>query len=338
MDALTRLVARIADVDQEAADALRALEGLDSPWTGVAGVDECLRTVASLAGSVVELHAPAHGLWLRASATRVDPIPVGAERHTPGPEHPLAPLEGGVGFLLRRGDHDDLLASVVTARAARLLGPLLDERRRASAPTDAGEGALEVAVDPEATPEDRLDALRRLRLRPEQTLVLHAVPGPRPSLAPPPAWSQVGVSRPRPASELPIAWNEARMALRLTATGEADDPGERWVRAGDVGSGLLALAAGFVAGAMRSRDVVALDAVGAPDSPAGRALTAISETTTIRSAAERIPVHHSTLQRQVKGLERELGWSVTEPAGRLRLDLAFALRRLERNYGRPGLY
>ncbi|MBJ7530925.1 MAG: hypothetical protein JHD04_15545, partial [Nocardioides sp.] len=55
MDALTRLVERIADVDQEAAEALRALEDLDSAWSGVSGVDECLRTVASLAGSVVEL-------------------------------------------------------------------------------------------------------------------------------------------------------------------------------------------------------------------------------------------------------------------------------------------
>jgi DNA-binding PucR family transcriptional regulator len=39
-------------------------------------------------------------------------------------------------------------------------------------------------------------------------------------------------------------------------------------------------------------------------------------------------VHHSTLQDRITHAEHLLGWTVREPAGRLRLQLALALRRL----------
>ena len=51
----------------------------------------------------------------------------------------------------------------------------------------------------------------------------------------------------------------------------------------------------------------------------------------LRAAATTLRVHHSTLQDRITHAEHLLGWNVREPGGRLRLQVALALRRLQRH-------
>ena len=51
----------------------------------------------------------------------------------------------------------------------------------------------------------------------------------------------------------------------------------------------------------------------------------------LRAAAVTLRVHHSTVQDRIAQAEHLLGWSIREPRGRLRLQLALALRRLARH-------
>ncbi|WP_295696696.1 helix-turn-helix domain-containing protein [Lapillicoccus sp.] len=60
-------------------------------------------------------------------------------------------------------------------------------------------------------------------------------------------------------------------------------------------------------------------------------LDQIASHSSLRAASQDAHVHHSTLQARVQQFEALLGWSVSDPQGRLRLQLALALRRLHRH-------
>ncbi|MFF2846357.1 helix-turn-helix domain-containing protein [Streptomyces sp. NPDC058001] len=49
-----------------------------------------------------------------------------------------------------------------------------------------------------------------------------------------------------------------------------------------------------------------------------------------------LTVHHSTLQERLSQAEHLLGWDVHTPQGRLRLQLALAVRRLRRTAPQGG--
>jgi DNA-binding PucR family transcriptional regulator len=54
----------------------------------------------------------------------------------------------------------------------------------------------------------------------------------------------------------------------------------------------------------------------------------VSSSPSLRAAATELKVHHSTLQERLVQTEHILGWDVHSPQGRLRLQLALAIRRL----------
>ncbi|MFV2173294.1 helix-turn-helix domain-containing protein, partial [Actinomadura sp. LOL_011] len=58
--------------------------------------------------------------------------------------------------------------------------------------------------------------------------------------------------------------------------------------------------------------------------------TACAFASSVRAAAAVLRVHHSTLQERLPHAERLLGWPLADTAGRFRLHLALALRRLHR--------
>jgi DNA-binding PucR family transcriptional regulator len=60
-------------------------------------------------------------------------------------------------------------------------------------------------------------------------------------------------------------------------------------------------------------------------------LVAVAGAASLRAAAAALTLHHSTLQERLTHAEHLLGWPVRTPPGRLRLQLALALRRLHRN-------
>ncbi|MEV0909840.1 helix-turn-helix domain-containing protein [Streptomyces hokutonensis] len=59
-----------------------------------------------------------------------------------------------------------------------------------------------------------------------------------------------------------------------------------------------------------------------------RTLMELTLHSSVRPAAAALHIHHSTLQDRLATIEHELGWSVRTPAGRLRVQLALAVRRL----------
>ncbi|XVQ14658.1 helix-turn-helix domain-containing protein [Spirillospora sp. CA-255316] len=133
-----------------------------------------------------------------------------------------------------------------------------------------------------------------------------------------------------PVLDLPASHRAALTALRLTAEGTEQDPGPRVVHADRLG-GLAVLAAAVGPDTEPVPDVHALEraAASAPWMPA--VLDAVASARSLRAAAEEVAIHHSTLQDRPAHAESLLGWSVHDPQGRLRLQLALALRRLHRN-------
>ncbi|QCD59757.1 helix-turn-helix domain-containing protein [Streptomyces hawaiiensis] len=141
--------------------------------------------------------------------------------------------------------------------------------------------------------------------------------------------ARLGIGPAVPVLELPRSWAEARTALRFTAEGTAQDPGPRVVYADELGG--IALLADLVApGSEPPPDVRALEtaAATAPWLPA--TLHAVASTASLRAAAAGINLHHSTLQDRLTHAEHLLGWPIRTPQGRLRLQLALAMRRLAR--------
>ncbi|MEU0407784.1 helix-turn-helix domain-containing protein [Streptomyces griseorubiginosus] len=141
---------------------------------------------------------------------------------------------------------------------------------------------------------------------------------------------RVGVGPEVPVLELPRSWAEARTALRFTAEGTARDPGPKVVHADELGG--VALLAGLVApGAEAPPDVQVLEAAGASTPWLLATLHAVVSTASLRAAAAEINVHHSTLQDRLSHAEHLLGWPLRTPQGRLRLQLALAMRHLARS-------
>ncbi|MFD0523540.1 helix-turn-helix domain-containing protein [Paractinoplanes durhamensis] len=60
-------------------------------------------------------------------------------------------------------------------------------------------------------------------------------------------------------------------------------------------------------------------------------LYAFADAPSLRAAATALRLHHSTLQDRITQAAHLLGWSITTPSGRLRLQVALALRRLRRH-------
>ncbi|NUW30853.1 helix-turn-helix domain-containing protein [Nonomuraea sp. SMC257] len=156
----------------------------------------------------------------------------------------------------------------------------------------------------------------------------HAQPGTAAGLAAP---ERLGIGRAVPVLELPESWRSARLALRLTAEGTDDDPGPRVVYADDLGA-LELLAAAVDPGTWKDvPDVRALDRAAGAAPWMLATLHAVAGAVSLRAAAAELTVHHSTLLDRLVRAEHLLGWSVRTPQGRVRLHLAFAVRRLLRH-------
>ena len=120
----------------------------------------------------------------------------------------------------------------------------------------------------------------------------------------------------------------ARPALRFAADGTAEDPGPTVVRHGDLGG--LALLADMPAGA-EVPDLRALDHAASAGPWVLSTLQAFADAPSLRAAATALRLHHSSLQDRIAQAEHLLGWPIRDAHGRLRLQLALALRRLRRH-------
>ncbi|MFD6171068.1 helix-turn-helix domain-containing protein [Streptomyces coeruleorubidus] len=221
--------------------------------------------------------------------------------------------------------------AVILERAAGAIRLVLD-RTRGRAPAD-DPALVETLLDGTAPEPARLHAARRLGLDPTAPARALAPLNDRPRVVPAGAQAdavgRLGVGPSVPVLELPRSWAEARTALRFTAEGTPQDPGPRVVYADELG-GIALLADLVVPGAEPPPDVRALETAAAATPWLPETLHAVAYTASLRAAAGEINVHHSTLQDRLAHAEHLLGWPVRTPQGRLRLQLALAMRQLAR--------
>ncbi|HKS98110.1 MAG TPA: helix-turn-helix domain-containing protein [Rugosimonospora sp.] len=154
----------------------------------------------------------------------------------------------------------------------------------------------------------------------------------------PPAGVRVGVGEVVPATYAPRSWHTARIALRFTSTeqhGAAPPPTDllaapalvRWPQLG-----ALALLAEHIPSeaAGHNPDVAVIDALtrerGGPVTLA--TLQVLVATGSIRQAATRLHMHHSSVAARLARAQAAFGFPLDTPTGRLRLATALILGQL----------
>lgn len=326
---MNELTVRMNALDPEAARALQVITHFDSLVASRAGLQSIVRGAAALAGCAVRLTDPGRRLTVRV-------LPDGVVSHVNTAPDPAWPSEavtadGAVLCLERLGPVSAVEAMVLERAAGAACGVLERTRTRRVSKDPA---LLEVVLDPNALPEDRLAAARRLGLpEPARAVALDdgtslvvpahaAISGPR----------RAGVGPAVAIVDLPQSWAAARTALRLTARGGEDDPGPRIVHAEKLGAlSLLVQAADDHPEPVP--DVRALNRAAATAPWVLATLEASAYTTSLRDAARLLQMHHSTLQDRLAHAETALGWDIREPHGRLRLQMALVLRRADLSRG-----
>jgi hypothetical protein len=225
---------------------------------------------------------------------------------------------------------------MVLERAAVAARDALD-RTRGRAPARHDPALVELLFDAAAPEPARLAAARRLGLFAAGLARAVAVEGGEAhvengagSTGPRANGRRTGVGPAVGILDLPHSWTAARTALRLTAEGTERDPGPRIVYADEMG-GLAVLAAAVGPGTPPVPDVDALERAASAAPWMLATLQAVTVTPSLRTAAATLTLHHSTLQDRLAHAERLLGWNVRDAHGKLRLQLALALRRLHRH-------
>ncbi|MFJ6080385.1 helix-turn-helix domain-containing protein [Streptomyces sp. NPDC092369] len=332
---MKELAGRLTALDPDAGAAVQVISYFDHLAEARAGLETLVRGAAVLAGCPARLVDGG-----RRVRVRVEPDGTRKDVDTPpDPAWPSAALEpGGVPalWLERPAGQPSVVDAVIVERAAGAVRLVLDRTRGRAPASLADDPALvETLLDATVPQDARLHAARLIGVDPaDPTLRVRALapadgrPRLLTAVAELPA-GRVGVGPAVPVLDLPRSWAEARTALRFTADGTAQDPGPRVVYADELGG--IALLAGLIApGAEPPADVHAIEAAAAAVPGLLATLNAVAATASQRAAAAEINVHHSTLQDRLTQAEHLLGWPVRTPQGRLRLQLALAMRHLAR--------
>ncbi|MES5817646.1 helix-turn-helix domain-containing protein [Streptomyces sp. RG80] len=328
---MKELAGRLTALDPDAGAAVQVIAYFDRLAESRAGLEALVRGAAVLAGVPARLVDADRRVQVRVEAdgTRRD-----AEL-PPDPAWPSAALtpDGAPALWLERAAAPSVVDAVILERAAGAVRLVLD-RTRGRAPAD-DPALVETLLDATAPEPARLHAARRLGLDPSLPARAVAPAEGPPRVVPrlpddPGSAVRLGVGTAVPVLELPRSWAAARTALRFTAEGTAQDPGQRVMYADELG-GTALLADLVVPGAEPPPDVVALESAAAATPWLLVTLHAVASTASLRAAATEINVHHSTLQDRLVHAEHLLGWPVRTPQGRFRLQLALTMRHLARS-------
>ncbi|MEU7907052.1 helix-turn-helix domain-containing protein [Actinoplanes sp. NPDC049118] len=315
------LALRLAAIDADAGAALRVISYYDALAESRAGLQPIVRGAAILADCPARLLDPARRVRIR--VTRAGR----AEWRTEAPDPLWMSIAVGTATLwLERPGPAGPVEAMILERAAGAARTVLDRTRGRSAAADPA--SAELIVDAGAPADVRVRAARRLGLVDTGYVIaldyeIRVLSGPLPPLS-----GRAGVGPVTPLPDLPASCAAARVALRFAADGTDEDPGPRVVHAAELG-GLALLAAAGDQSALPDVKALGHAASAAPWMLA--TLHAVASTSSLRAAATMLQVHHSTLQDRITHAEHLLSWNVREPQGRLRLQLALALRRLQRH-------
>ncbi|MFE9327536.1 helix-turn-helix domain-containing protein [Nocardia sp. NPDC052278] len=214
------------------------------------------------------------------------------------------------------------------ARALKLLGYSPSARLRTVAIGGSAEGAQTIAArlgGPSAGV--RLASLDRIHIL---TTTLEV-----PNDLAVPIGSHVAVGPEVLGIDAPLSWREARSILRFTLPSTHDAPPYRLGEAAITDArrvGCFVLLAHHLTPEAISTavEVSALDVLTAEPGGADmlRTLEMVAATESLRKAAVMLHKHHNSVGHRVARAERQLGFEISAPYGRVRLMLALVLRRL----------
>lgn len=357
------LLGRLSELDQGAESLVRVIAYFDTLVDGHVGLETIVRSAAALGGCTAGASDPDRQIFLRVDADglRLD--------------RDVAPADGsrvvhsandGLEVWLERPDGPRPTDTMVLERFASSAA-IVVERSYGRAP-GRDPGQVELLLDSRAPSEVRTRAGRRLGLPAQKTLQVVAVQPPDPEttaatleqLMPglEARWSTPlgrlhafvvpeGAVLPDPAGHLQAGFGPAAqlaglsdslrgavIALRLTAAGTERDPGARQLDYVDLG-GLAVIAESYDGQGTATRDIDALERVQAMWPWALTTLEGVANHGSLRQAASRLHLHHSTVQQRAAQLAGELDFDIDTAGGRLRLQLALALRRVANNGPMP---
>ncbi|WP_230205059.1 hypothetical protein [Parafrankia elaeagni] len=276
---------------------------------GRAGLEAIVRGVALLTGAPARLVDGPRGVHVevdldgcrRAVATAFDnnwvsvPLipgePAALWLEQPGPAGPVEAvvLERAAGacraFFERTSGRPSVVVAVDGARRAAT-EVLLDQ---AASPRARRMAGVQLGLDPRAP-------ARALALA-DGTTLFETVPAGarRETVTARVADRRTGVGPAVPVLDLPSSWHAARTALRFTAHGTAMDPGPRLVHADQLG-GLAVLATAVGPATPAAPDVQALEQAATAAPWMLTTLEAVTTSPSLRAAAVRLTIHHSTSQ------------------------------------------
>jgi len=315
------LAVRLAALDADAGAALRVIAYFDSLVEARAGLQPIVRGAAVLADCAARLTDDERRVRIRVTAAGVSAWQDEAPR-----QEWMSATAGSATLRLERVGPPGPVEAMILERAASAARAVLDRARGRAATADPA--SAELIVDASAPADVRLQAGRRLGLADSAYAIalpaeIRVLSGPVPDLP-----GRAGIGPAAAILDLPASWAAARVALRFAAEGTDEDPGPQVVHAAELGS--LALLA-EVGDQSAAPDVKALEHASAAAPWMLTTLHTTAASISLRAAATALRLHHSTLQDRITHAEQLLGWNVREPRGRLRLQLALALRRLHRH-------
>ncbi|MGG7510121.1 helix-turn-helix domain-containing protein [Plantibacter sp. YIM 135249] len=329
---MQELAGRLGALDPEAGESLKVIAYFDALVNGRADAAALLRGAAVLTGCAVGVVAG--GLLLRIGGDLPEHAPDAAPQTGRWPEHTVS---GTARVWLERAGSPHANDDMVLERLALALAITLER----SGTRAAARRAVDVALDANASADDRAVAASRLRLDPHARHVVIAVPvatiAPdghqsvldtrfgrvravirRHDATPENGFEHAGIGMPSAAHELPESFASSVLALRLTTPREPMQSAEAL--------GLLP----WLLDAADHRpaphpDVVAVGAVAAESPRALDVLEALASTESVRAAAASLGLHHSTVQARAAEVGERLGFDPRTPSGRTRLLLAVRL-------------
>ncbi|WP_433439287.1 helix-turn-helix domain-containing protein [Nonomuraea sp. CA-141351] len=337
------LLLRLSTLDADAESAVRVIAYFDSLVRDHVSVPVLLAATARLAQCPVGLHDAVTGRRTRTS-------PGGAVDTPADAPSPVRELSDGLGAVwMEREGPPHGLDEIVLERYAAAAEVTL-ERAAALARSGQDPALVELVLSAETGEAERARALRLLGFAPSTPLQALAIALPDRGLASGlramghqvraatigdteavlvattlpselPEGSRVGIGPELPGERAAESWAGARTALRFTG------PHDRVMRWSDLGA--LALFAGLPEPAVAGlADVQAMERLGDEAMTAVRALCLAGS---VRGAATAVHLHHSSMAARIARAESALGFSLADPAGRLRAHLALALVRLRSN-------
>ncbi len=328
---MKELAGRLSAADPNLGDAVRIISYFDELLAHRGGFESIVRGAAVLAGAPARLSLPRRRLPVRVLPDgRRDDL---GDLPEPDWQSIALPDFGATLWLERTADAGtDVL---ILERAAIALRAALDRSPHRFLSHQDDPALIEIMVDPESDPATRAQAARSLGIKSGQLVRAIAQTGeirlevvdPGRDPAPLSIVDKAGVGPSVTVEDAPRSAREAGLALRFTTAATASNPQGAIAYSEELG--VLTLLATIADGPERHADIDTLkDALIQGPSWLLETLDALATTESLRSAARILVVHHSTLQRRLGQIAKTLGWDVTTPVGKLRLQVTLLLRRL----------